>query len=129
MINILEEFANFLATSIGLTPGSEIVYNEMPDVSTKCVNVQAPKLGGYVAPQIDADLHYIQIVAREASNVLAFELAMQCYSTLLTETGFVELANVTVSVEMLGTPIWQMSDQQGRKYFYFAMKVISKRLN
>jgi hypothetical protein len=101
----------------------------MPEVSTKCVVVQAPRLGGYVAPQIDADTHNIQIVAREESNVLAQQLAMQCYAALLTETGFVDLPHVTVSIEMQGTPIWQKADQQARKYYYFQMKVISKRLN
>lgn len=129
MIDILEEFASYLATTLSLSPGVEITYNEMPDVSTRCVVVQAVRPGGYVTPQIDADTHNIQIVAREESNVMALQLAMQCYTALITETGIIDLPNVNVSVEMQGTPIWQKADQQARKYFYFQMKVISKRLN
>jgi hypothetical protein len=129
VIDILEEFANYLATTLTLEPGVSIAYNEMPDVGTKCVVVQAPRLGGYVAPQIDADTHNIQVVAREATNVLAQQLAMQCYTALLTEDGFVDLSHVRVSIELQGTPIWQQTDQQARKYYYFQMKVISKRLN
>lgn len=129
MINILEEFATYLSTKLTLTPGSEIAYNEMPDVSTRCVCVQAPRLGGFVIPQIDAETHNIQIIAREADNELAAQLAMDCYSALWTEDSFVELEHCTVSIEMQGTPIWQSTDQQARKYFYFTMKVISKRLN
>lgn len=129
MIDILEEIAKYLATALSLQSGKEITYNEMLDAGIKTVCVQALRPGGHVFPQIDAELHNIQIVAREASNTLAYALAMRCHAALLTESGIVELEKCSISVEMQGTPIWQKTDQQARKYYYFTMKVISKRLN
>lgn len=128
MMDILEELQNYIATELSLNPGVDIFRNEMPDTGTKCVCITEPKEAGYVLPQIDAEKHYIKITTREALHDSAKELARQCYRLLRTDDGIVTMPNLTIFVELQGTPIWERTDQQNRKYYYFTLKVISKVL-
>lgn len=129
-MNILEEIAKYLATALILELAKEITYNEMPDEGIKCVCIQEPRELGYVHPQIDAETHFIEVVVREATNKQAFQLATECKKLLVGECGFIDLSDeLTIYTEVQGNPIWKRADQQGRKYYYFTLKVISRILN
>ena len=130
MSDLLEELAEFFMRELSLESATQICYNEMPDEGSKCVCIQEPRMGGYVYPQIDAEIHFLKVVARDSTNVLAKALANDCYKLLQTEDGFVELtSNLFINVELQGTPIWEQTDQLARKYFYFTFKVITNRIN
>jgi len=127
-VDILVELQNYIANALSLSPGTSIIRNEMPDSGTKCICITEPKEAGHVLPQIDAEKHYIKITARDALHDDAKELAKACYMLLRTEDGVVSMPNLTVFVELQGTPIWEKTDQQNRKYYYFTLKAITKVL-
>ena len=129
-MDLLESIVTYLAPLTSLTPGTDIFYNEFTEDPARQVCVQEPQEGGHVYPQIDAEIHFVKVSARDVSSTQAKTLARLCYTSLLAETGLVDLApDLSVAVELHGTPIWEKADQQGRSYFYFTLKLISKRLN
>lgn len=113
---------------VSLVPGQNIFYNEMPDAPTKCLAVLSPKHSHAVPAQIDASTHYLKIIAREATSTAAYDLAAQSYQALYSETGIIVAGNLTLLVHLHGTPIWEKTDQQGRRYYYFTATAITKRL-
>lgn len=141
MIALLESIARYLASKTNMVAGTNIFCNEMPDSPTKCVliqEIQNPNV--MVLPQIDAEVHRIEITTRDESNDKALALAQLCWRWLLTDnlafssdtradtTGFITLADqIIVQVTLYGNPVWKKSDQQNRKYYHFFATVITKR--
>lgn len=140
MTNLLELVTKYLAAKIGLTAGTDAVYNEMPAEPSKCILVQEEQTSLSVLPQIDAEVHKVRVTARDTSYTLAAELAEKCWRWLLTDitnfdidkredaTGFITMLDDTIiSVRLFSNPIWEKSDQQGRKYYTFYALITTKR--
>jgi len=128
MANLLSSITTYLRSHV--PAGTNVYYNEMPDDQENNVLVQEVSMGGHVFPQIDAELHNIKVTVRALTSSAAESLARTCYTHLYDETGCIQLAaGDEVVVELRGTPIWEQTDQQGRRFFYFLAVVISKRLN
>ena len=141
MINLLDLVARYLASKTNMVAGTSVFYNEMPDDPTKCIlvqEIQNPNI--MVLPQIDAEVHRIEVTARDESAVKAADLARLCWRWLLTDnaaftsdtrvdtTGFVTIGDLaTVQITLYGNPVWKKSDQQGRKYYHFYATIITKR--
>jgi len=143
MINLLAELVTYLGTKLSLVPGESIFYNNWPDVPSNCVLLQENKHSFPVPVQINASTHHIQITTRAATSDEAYQLAAECYRWLLTDdanyaeetidvidtTGFITLQNdISVYVQLHGTPLWDKTDQQGRRYYYFTATLITKRI-
>lgn len=130
MANLLNDIASYLAEENDLVPGTSIFYNEMPENEITTVLVQETFMGGHVLQQINAELHRVRITARGLSSTAAETILRSCYTSLLSESGVIELtANNFATIELQGTPIWEKTDQQGRSFFYFTAVVISSRIN
>lgn len=140
MTDLLEQVARYLASKIDLTMGTNIFYNEMPDAGVKCVLVQEVQTNESILAQIDAEKHRLRITVREAAYTSSKALADLCYRWLLSDilnftldkredaTGFITLLNGdTIMVTLYGNPVWDHSDQQGRKYYSFYAVAITKR--
>ena len=140
MTDLLEQVVRYLASKVGLTAGTNIFYNEMPDELDKCVLVQEVPTNETVLPQIDAEVHRLRIVVRDVSYTTALTLTELCWRWLLTDiqnydldkredaNGFITLLNgVKVMVTLYGNPVWYNTDQQRRKYYNFYATVITKR--
>lgn len=131
-MDLLDKLVTYLAPLVGLTAGTSLFYNEIPpdsDVPSSAMCVQEAIPGDHVFPQIDAEIHILKVTARADTSIAAKSLASLAYVQCYDETGIVTLAtDLIVSIELGGTPIWEKTDQEGRSYFYFTMKVISKRL-
>ena len=136
MINILDELVTYLGSKVSLTPGQSIYYNSMPDTPDLCVVLNEVKQGKNVPPQIDASTQYIKVTVRAATTREAYAKATECYRWLLSDTndltdpnGFISmLSGLTVYIQLHGNPIWEQTDQRGRRYYYFTMTTITKRL-
>jgi hypothetical protein len=136
VINLLDLLCSYLADRLELVPGDNIVYNEIPDQPDSCVVLQEERSGRIVPPQINAAIHYVRVVVRAETNSAAFSLAQLCWRWLLTDsaeigedtTGFLTLLDGTViHCQLLGTPVWEQADQQGRKYFCFYALITTKQ--
>jgi hypothetical protein len=70
------------------------------------------------------------------SNDAAFEQAKDVYRWLYTDKEDLELADgllqlsesLSVASVMLNTPAWKQTDENGRKYYIFRMRVFSHRI-
>lgn len=141
MTNLLSLVASYLASKLTMTAGTNVFYNEMPDEPAKCVLVQEIQNPGIaVHPQIDGEIHRIKVSVRDTTYELANNLAQLCWRWLLTDktaftsdkrtdtTGFVTIADLaTVQITLYGNPVWEKSDQQGRKYYSFYATILTKR--
>ena len=142
MTNLLDELVTYLASHVSLEPGVSACYNEMLDETTQCLLLQDIPTMTAVDSQIDAEVHRIRVTVRDASNAAAYLLAGKCYRWLLTDdlgydtdhtvdtSGFITmLSGTTISCQLLGNPVWDKADQQGRKYYCFYAEVISPRMS
>ena len=135
MINILNELVEYLGPKVSLIPGESIFYNEMPPETSYGALIKEPVQGGFVPPQIDASVHNIQVSTKAKTSTEAYNLAMECYKWLTIDTESAESTGIIVlhdtlamAVELHGTPIWDKTDQQGRRYYYFLATIITKNL-
>lgn len=135
MINLLTDLTEYLGQKLSLVPGTSIFYNSLLDKPDKAVLIESGKFTTDVLPQIDASVHYIRVVTREKTSDDAYELACDCYKWLLAdtdndeETGFITLTSgLSVYVQLHGVPLWDKTDQQGRRYYYFTATMITKRI-
>jgi hypothetical protein len=140
MIDVLGKIVSYLDSKTTLTAGTDLFYNEMPDEKDRCVLVQELLSNVAIPAQIDAEIHKIAITVREATNTATLSLAQTCWRWLLTDsasydtdkseetTGFITLAaGVTVQVVLYGNPVWEKTDQEGRKYYKFFFTILTKR--
>lgn len=136
MINLLDELVSYLGSKMDLTPGQSIYYNSMPDTPDLCVALTEVKQGRDVPPQIDASTQFIKVSVRAVTTKEAYQKSTECYRWLLSDTddltdpnGFIKLlSGLLVYVQLHGNPIWEQTDQKGRRYYYFTMTTITKRL-
>lgn len=139
MINLLNELTTYLGEKLNLIPGTNIFYNSMPDNPDKCVVLTTQKHSVAVPPQIDASTHYLRVDVRAKTSDEAYQLAALCnrwlasdvtdYSEDTDTNGFITITNdLSVYVHLHGTPLWDKTDQQGRRYYYFTAMLITKKI-
>lgn len=132
MTDIVAQVAKYLAEKTGRTYGTDVFYYQMPDSVDDCVVVQRNKLNVSVPVQIDADVYSIRVAVRNASADTAYAVACEMWNALLADTdenaGFIQLEETYARVDLFDKPLWESSDQQGRKVFDFTARLITKRL-
>ncbi len=132
MTDIVAQVAKYLAEKTGGTYGSDVFYYQMPDSVDDCTVVQRNKLNVSVPVQIDADVYSIRVASRSTSADKAFALASKAWNALCVDTdenaGFIQLEETYARVDLFDKPLWNTSDQQGRKVFDFTARLITKRL-
>ena len=132
MTDIVAQVAKYLAEKTGRTYGTDVFYYQMPDSVDDCVVVQRNKLNVSVPVQIDADVYSIRVAARSTSADTAYAVACEMWNALLADTdenaGFIQLEETYARVDLFDKPLWESSDQQGRKVFDFTARLITKRL-
>ncbi len=132
MTDIVAQVAKYLAEKTGRTYGTDVFYYQMPDAVDDCVVVQRNKLNVSVPVQIDADVYSIRVATRNTSADAAYAMACEMWNALLADTdenaGFIQLEETYAKVDLFDKPLWESSDQQGRKVFDFTARLITKRL-
>ena len=132
MTDIVAQVAKYLAEKTDRTYGTDVFYYQMPDSVDDCVVVQRNKLNVSVPVQIDADVYSIRVAARNTSADAAYAVACEMWNVLLADTdenaGFIQLEETYAKVDLFDKPLWESSDQQGRKVFDFTARLITKRL-
>ena len=86
--------------------------------------------------EIDAECYVIEVSSRSLSNDVAYQQAESAYRWLYTDKedtadadGIVNISeNLSVATLMLNTPAWKQTDNNGRKYFTFRVRVFSHRI-
>lgn len=139
MTNILDHLVMYLAPKVDLVAGESAFYNELPDEPATCLVLQAEQTTYSIPAQIDATLHRVKITVRGETSEAAYDLAYKCWRWLLTDdeqydedrtadtTGFIQLEGGIVHVRLIGNPVWEKADQQGRKYYCFYALITTQR--
>ena len=126
-MNILNELVEYLAAKIpSLEPGE-------PDDAM--LLQQLPRTIA-VPSQIDGACYIVEVTSRSLSNETAYENGRMVYRWLYTDKddtgdadGLIRLnSGLTVATVMLGEPVWKQTDNNGRKYFVFRLRVFSHRI-
>lgn len=135
-MNLLEELATYLAGKVDMQLGKQAFFNEMPDEPAECFCVQEKSTTLPTLPQIDAVSRRVVLSIRAPSHKHADKLATELYRWMWCSdeetdnpTGFLELREgLYVFSDVRGTPIWDKSDQKGRKYYTFEAVVTTQKL-
>lgn len=140
-MSLLLEIATYISEKTSLVLGENVFYFEAPDEPDICVYMREIKSNVSIPAQIDASIHRILFTIRNTDNEKAEALANKCYRWMLTEdptydvdrymadtNGFIRMPNSSyIFVELLGTPVWDNVDQQGRKYFCFEAIITTQK--
>jgi len=140
-MNILDELTNYLAEKLGLEAGENLFYNSLPDEPNEATLLQLipieDTMRGYAVPsQIDGAYNIVCVTTRSLSNATAYIMGSNVYRWLYTDKedkseadGLVKVSDtLTVATNMLGVPVWTKTDENGRKYFTFKVRVFSHRI-
>lgn len=140
-MNILDELTKYIANKMDLELGENLFYNSMPDSPNNAVVFQQipfeDTAKGFAIPsQIDGACYIVSVTIRNESNTDAYEIGRNIYRWLYTDKedisdadGLVKLSDtLTVATNMLGEPVWEKTDNNGRKYFTFKVRVFSHRI-
>ena len=136
-MNILNELVEYLAAKIpSLEPGENLFYNSLPDEPDDAMLLQQLPRTMAVPSQIDGACYIVEVTSRSESNETAYENGRMVYRWLYTDKddtgdadGLIRLnSGLTVATVMLGEPVWKQTDNNGRKYFVFRLRVFSHRI-
>ena len=135
-MNILDEITTYIATKLNLKPGENIFYNSLPDEPDDALLIQLLPRSIPTPSPIDAECYVIEVSSRSLSNDIAYQQAESAYRWLYTDKedtadadGIVNISeNLSVATLMLNTPTWKQTDNNGRKYFTFRVRVFSHRI-
>ena len=135
-MNILDEITTYVANKLNLEPGENIFYNSLPDEPDDALLIQLLPRSLPTPSPIDAECYVIEISSRSMSNDVAYQQAESAYRWLYTDKedtadadGIVNISeNLSVATLMLNTPAWKQTDNNGRKYFTFRVRVFSHRI-
>lgn len=135
-MNILDEITTYVATKLNLEPGENIFYNSLPDEPDDALLLQLLPRSLPTPSPIDAECYVIEVSSRSLSNDVAYRQAESAYRWLYTDKedtadadGIVNISeNLSVATLMLNTPAWKQTDNNGRKYFTFRVRVFSHRI-
>lgn len=135
-MNILDEITTYVANKLNLEPGENIFYNSLPDEPDDALLIQLLPRSLPTPSPIDAECYIIEVSSRSMSNDVAYQQAESAYRWLYTDKedtadadGIVNISeNLSVATLMLNTPAWKQTDNNGRKYFTFRVRVFSHRI-
>jgi hypothetical protein len=135
-MNILDEITTYVANKLNLEPGENIFYNSLPDEPDDALLIQLLPRSLPTPSPIDAECYVIEVSSRSMSNDVAYQQAESAYRWLYTDIedtadadGIVNISeNLSVATLMLNTPAWKQTDNNGRKYFTFRVRVFSHRI-
>lgn len=135
-MNILDEITTYVAAKLNLEPGENIFYNSLPDEPDDALLLQLLPRSLPTPSPIDAECYVIEVSSRSLSNDVAYQQAESAYRWLYTDKedtadadGIVNISeNLSVATLMLNTPAWKQTDNNGRKYFTFRVRVFSHRI-
>lgn len=135
-MNILDEITTYVANKLNLEPGENIFYNSLPDEPDDALLIQLLPRSLPTPSPIDAECYVIEVSSRSMSNDVAYQYAESAYRWLYTDKedtadadGIVNISeNLSVATLMLNTPAWKQTDNNGRKYFTFIVRVFSHRI-
>lgn len=135
-MNILDEITTYVAAKLNLEPGENIFYNSLPDEPDDALLLQLLPRSLPTPSPIDAECYVIEVSSRSLSNDVAYQQAESAYRWLYTDKedtadadGIVNISeNLSVATLMLNTPVWKQTDNNGRKYFTFRVRVFSHRI-
>lgn len=135
-MNILNELVGYLAEKLDLEPGDNLFYNSLPDEPDEATLLQQLPRTIAVPSQIDATCSVVEITTRSMSNETAYEMGRSVYRWLYTDKDDISDADgllrvsdtLTVATVMLSEPTWKSTDNNGRKYFVFRVRVFSHRI-
>lgn len=135
-MNILDEITTYVAAKLDLEPGENIFYNSLPDEPDDALLIQLLPRSLPTPSPIDAECYVIEVSSRSMSNDVAYQQAESAYRWLYTDKadtadadGIVNISeNLSVATVMLNTPAWKQTDNNGRKYFVFRVRVFSHRI-
>lgn len=135
-MNILDEITTYVAAKLNLEPGENIFYNSLPDEPDDALLIQLLPRSLPTPSPIDAECYVIEVSSRSMSNDVAYQQAESAYRWLYTDKedtadadGIVNISeNLSVATLMLNTPAWKQTDNNGRKYFVFRVRVFSHRI-
>lgn len=135
-MNILDEITTYVANKLNLEPGENIFYNSLPDEPDDALLIQLLPRSLPTPSPIDAECYVIEVSSRSMSNDVAYQQAESAYRWLYTDKedtadadGIVSISeNLSVATLMLNTPAWKQTDNNGRKYFTFRVRVFSHRI-
>lgn len=135
-MNILDEITTYVAAKLNLEPGENIFYNSLPDEPDDALLLQLLPRSLPTPSPIDAECYVIEVSSRSLSNDVAYQQAESAYRWLYTDKedtadadGIVNVSeNLSVATLMLNTPAWKQTDNNGRKYFTFRVRVFSHRI-
>lgn len=135
-MNILDEITTYVANKLNLEPGENIFYNSLPDEPDDALLLQLLPRSLPTPSPIDAECYVIEVSSRSMSNDVAYQQAESAYRWLYTDKedtadadGIVNVSeNLSVATLMLNTPAWKQTDNNGRKYFTFRVRVFSHRI-
>lgn len=135
-MNILDEITTYVANKLNLEPGENIFYNSLPDEPDDALLIQLLPRSLPTPSPIDAECYVIEVSSRSMSNDVAYQQAESAYRWLYTDKedtadadGIVSISeNLSVATLMLNTPTWKQTDNNGRKYFTFRVRVFSHRI-
>lgn len=134
-MDLLLALATYIAEKTEKVLGKQVFYYEMPDTPDECICLQEKKTSLPTLPQIDAVSRRIVFSIRAKSNESSYALANEVYQWMWcsdadeeSPTGFLELAEgLFVFSDVRGIPVWDKSDQKGRKYFTFEAVVTTQK--
>ena len=135
-MNILDKITTYVANKLNLEPGENIFYNSLPDEPDDALLIQLLPRSLPTPSPIDAECYVIEVSSRSMSNDVAYQQAESAYRWLYTDKedtadadGIVNISeNLSVATLMLNTPAWKQTDNNGRKYFVFRVRVFSHRI-
>lgn len=135
-MNILDEITTYVANKLNLEPGENIFYNSLPDEPDDALLIQLLPRSLPTPSPIDAECYVIEVSSRSMFNDVAYQQAESAYRWLYTDKedtadadGIVNISeNLSVATLMLNTPAWKQTDNNGRKYFTFRVRVFSHRI-
>lgn len=135
-MDLLLALATYVANKTEKLLGKQVFYYEMPDAPDECICLQEKKTSLPSLPQIDAVSRRIVVSVRAKNNERANTLVNEVYQWMWcsdadeeSPTGFLEIAEgLFVFSDVRGMPIWDKSDQRGRKYFTFETVVTTQKL-
>lgn len=135
-MNILDEITTYVANKLNLEPGENIFYNSLPDEPDDALLIQLLPRSLPTPSPIDAECYVIEVSSRSMYNDVAYQQAESAYRWLYTDKedtadadGIVNISeNLSVATLMLNTPAWKQTDNNGRKYFTFRVRVFSHRI-
>lgn len=135
-MNILDELVEYLATKLTLEPGENLFYNSLPDEPDEAILLQQLPRTIAVPSSIDASCYVVEVTTRSLSNETAYEMGRSVYRWLYTDNedvseadGIIHLSDKrSVATVLLSEPTWKQTDNNGRKYFVFRVRVFSHRI-